>query len=379
MLSTLEKKSNVTIRRQTLKKELDDTEADHISERLNNLGKYFIIPESLKSLDEEKQYEQAIKIPGKHITHIMEKAGIDFESMIYYLGLQVITHEINEKVVIDYFAFEKIFNLIYFITVKFKNKEKIDIAFYSYRQILKKCGIKLEEILPYIHIDIKNIDRNIININEIPLYKYVQIKQVKEMISPEMHNMNFDINKGTDSLKRIDKIKGDDLEIYINKESNLLNDLINKINKKKDEIKNICDDENNQIIEIKSNQNEIFYVKKKDYDNLIKTKEDKVDNYDNTELKIKDINNNDIDISKLDLKENENNIEPYIKIYNKKNKKDFILIPKEDLYNKLNDFKYLKQQSKFEGKSINGEPKEIEGLFMELKCANLSDKNEDLI
>ena len=105
-----------------MKKELDDSEANHISERLNNLGKYFIIPESLKSLDEEKQYELAIKTSGKYITHIMEKAGIDLDSMIYYIGLQIITQEITEKVVIDYYTFEKIFSKIYFLTVKYKGK-----------------------------------------------------------------------------------------------------------------------------------------------------------------------------------------------------------------------------------------------------------------
>ena len=147
IIYSLEKKSSIIIHQQTMKKELDDSEANHISERLNNLGKYFIIPESLKSLDEEKQYELAIKTSGKYITHIMEKAGIDLDSMIYYIGLQIITQEITEKVVIDYYTFEKIFSKIYFLTVKYKDKKNTDISFYSYRQILKNCGIKLEEIL----------------------------------------------------------------------------------------------------------------------------------------------------------------------------------------------------------------------------------------
>ena len=78
---------SVVTQKTTMKKELDDNEANRISERLNNLGKYFIIPESLKELDEDKQFEQSIKIKGKYITHIMKKAGINFESMIFYLGL----------------------------------------------------------------------------------------------------------------------------------------------------------------------------------------------------------------------------------------------------------------------------------------------------
>ena len=265
IIYSLEKKSSIIIHQQTMKKELDDSEANHISERLNNLGKYFIIPESLKSLDEEKQYELAIKTSGKYITHIMEKAGIDLDSMIYYIGLQIITQEITEKVVIDYYTFEKIFSKIYFLTVKYKDKKNTDISFYSYRQILKNCGIKLEEILPYLHIDIKNNKREIINynINDSRLYKGVQIRQLKELISPEMKSMNMDLKKGTEPIRRIEKINFDDLEIYRNEESNLLKDLIEQINKKKEEIKKNCEDENYQIIEIKNNNNEIFYITKK--------------------------------------------------------------------------------------------------------------------
>ena len=375
IIYSLEKKSSIIIHQQTMKKELDDSEANHISERLNNLGKYFIIPESLKSLDEEKQYELAIKTSGKYITHIMEKAGIDLDSMIYYIGLQIITQEITEKVVIDYYTFEKIFSKIYFLTVKYKDKKNTDISFYSYRQILKNCGIKLEEILPYLHIDIKNNKREIINynINDSRLYKGVQIRQLKELISPEMNSMNMDLEKGTEPIKRIEKINFDDLEIYRNEESNLLKDLIEQINKKKEEIKKICEDENYQIIEIKNNNNEIFYITKKNYDKLIKSTEE---NNDNNSQKIKDVYDNELEISKLDLKENKNIIDPYIKIFNNNNKNDFILMTKEDLYNKLTNFKYIRQKDNFKGKSINGEQKEFEGLFMELQYGKFIEKNE---
>ena len=366
---SLHKRSSVVIHQDTLNKELDDTEANQISEKLNKLGNYLIIPESLKSLDEDKQYEQAIKTSGKFITHIMEKAGIDFDKMLYYVDLQVVTHEINERV-IDYYTFEKIFHLIYFLLIKLKNKDNINLTFYSFRQILKNSGIKLEEILPYLHIDIKNINRKNNDSEETPLYKGVQKREVKELISSGMHNINFDINKGTDSLGRIDKNNFDDLDLFRNEESNFLKDLIEQINKKKDEIKNSCEDESNQIIELKNNKNEIFYVSKINYDKLIKSKEE------NNQLKIKDINDNFIDSINLDLKDNENINKTYIKIFNGKNKGEFIFILKEDLYNKLHDFKYIKQKDKFNGKDINGENKEMEGLFMDLQCGNLSIKYE---
>ena len=49
---------------------------------------------------------------------------------------------------------------------------------------------------------------------------------------------------------------------------------------------------------------------------------------------------------------------------------------KEDLYNKLTNFKYIRQKDNFKGKSINGEQKEFEGLFMELQYGKFIEKNE---
>ena len=234
----LDKKiSSIVTEEKTMNKELDDNEANIISERLSNLGKYFIIPESFKSLDEDKQYEQAIKLPGKDITHIMKKADINIESMIYYLGLQIVSHEINENIIINYYVLEKIFKLIYFLNIKFINKNNIDITFYSFRQILKKCGITLEEIIPFLHMDIKNIDRNNINYNEIPIIKSIQIREMKELISPEILNMNFDIMKGSDSINRIRKNDFKEMEICRNEESNLLYEIFGKIENKKMKLK----------------------------------------------------------------------------------------------------------------------------------------------
>ena len=365
---------SVVTQKTTMKKELDDNEANRISERLNNLGKYFIIPESLKELDEDKQFEQSIKIKGKYITHIMKKAGINFESMIFYLGLQIVSQEINENVVIDYFTFEKIFNLISLLSIKFNNKNNLDITFFSFRQIVKNCGIKLEDILPFLHIDIINLNRNNINHEDLPIIKSLKIRQLKELISPEVQNMNIDLMKGTDSLLRINKNNFDDLDICRNSHSNLLNDLIKKMEIKREEIKNLCENKESQIKEIIKDENKVFFVKKNLYDDLIK-------NRDNLgEVKIKDINGIDVILNKEDLKKNENNEkEPLIKIFKNKNKNEFILIPKDDLENKFKELKYIKQEGNFNGKGINGEPKELKGLFIEINCDSLSEINFDII
>ena len=302
----------------TMKKELDDNEANKIYEGLNNLGKYLIIPESLKNLDEDKQYEQAIKLPGKYITHIMKKAGIDFESMIYYLGLQIVSHEINENVVINYYLLESIFKLIPTLSIKFDNKNNFDITFYSFNKILKNCGIKLDEIIPFLHIDIKNIDRAELNSNNIPVYRAYQHRQIKNLITPELQNMNMDLMKGTDSLSRIKKNDFDNFDIFRNEQSNLLNDIINKIKIKKEEIKNIY--------------------------------------------------------------ENEDNNEALIKIYEENNKNEYILVSKEELKNKFNnEFNYIKQEGIFSGKGIKGEPRKLKGLFMKIQCEILPNLKSSIL
>ena len=50
--------------------------------------------------------------------------------MIYYLGLQIISHEINEKVVINYYLLESIFKLIPTVSIKFNNKKNTDIIIF---------------------------------------------------------------------------------------------------------------------------------------------------------------------------------------------------------------------------------------------------------
>ena len=366
---------SIVTQKKIMKKELDDNEANIISEKLNNLGKYFIIPESLKELDEDKQFEQSIKIKGKCITHIMKKAGINFESMIFYLGLQIISQEISENVVIDYYTFEKIFKLISLLSIKFNdnNKNNLDITFYSFRQILKNCGIKLEDILPFLHIDITNLERNNINNEDLPLIKFLKIRQLKELISPEVQNTNIDLMKGTQSLLRINKNNFEDLDMFRNNQSNFLNDIIKKIEVKKDDIKKTSENEENHINEI-IKENKVFYVKKKLYDNLMKN----MDNYD--EVKIKDIKGDDVILNKDDLKENLNNEkEPLIKLIKNSNKNEFVLIPKDEIEKKFNEFKYIKQEGNFNGKGINNEPKELKGLFMDINCDTLSEINNDII
>lgn len=371
---TLKNISTIT-QEKTMNKEFDDTEANILSEKLNNLGEYYIIPESLKSLDEDKQYEQAIKLPGKCITQIMQKAGINFESMIYYLGFQIVSHEINENVIINYYLLESIFKLIPTVSIKYNNKNNIDITFFSFNQILKNSGIKLDEIIPYLHIDIKNIDRNSLNKIDIPVYKAYQIRQIKNLIPPEILDSNIDIMKGTDSLLRIGKNDFDNFDILRKEESDLLKDIVNKIKMKKEEIKDIYENEENHIIEIKDINNKVSFIKKNLYENLL-------NNIENiNDIKIKDINDNEISLTKDCVIENQkNNNEPLIKINDINNKNEYIFISINELKNKFNnEFKYIKQEGIFSGKGIKGEPKNLQCLFMQIQCEKLLDSNQYII
>ena len=103
-----------------------------------------------------------------------------------------------------------------------------------------------------------------------------------------------------------------------------------------------------------------------------------MDNYD--EVKIKDIKGDDVILNKDDLKENLNNEkEPLIKLIKNSNKNEFVLIPKDEIEKKFNEFKYIKQEGNFNGKGINNEPKELKGLFMDINCDTLSEINNDII
>jgi hypothetical protein len=88
-----------------------------------------------------------------------------------------------------------------------------------------------------LHIDIKNINRNEINSNKIPIYKAYQIRQLKQLIPNEEQNNYIDIMKGTQSLIRIEKDDFDFFDLFRKEESNLMIDIVNKMEIKKEEIK----------------------------------------------------------------------------------------------------------------------------------------------
>lgn len=350
-------------RLKTMNKELEEGEADKILEAIHE---YLIIPESLASLDEEKQFELAIKMKGKYIKDIFKKAGFNMDSLLEYANVQIVEQEIEEttKVQISYYIYENIFRLVPLLKVIPKEGETFDIAFYSYRNILNKCGIELEKIIPYLQIKQKDINREELIKKNIPLYEKSKVRELKGKINEDIKEEKIYILKGGDMCKRYPTIPFDDFELNGNEGRNILNDIPDKIKNKKNSIKKIYENSDNQIIEIKDINNKVFFIRKKVKDSILSLPESQNDEYI-----INDIDNNEIIISKNKLKENKNS--PLVKLYNKNNNKEFIYIPKNEIDDDFNKFKYIKQNNNFKGKNKNGEHKEITFLLMDAECENL--------
>ena len=351
-------------RLKTMSKEIDEEETNKIIETLDN---YYVIPQRLNELDEEKQFEEAIKMKGKHLKEIFKKAGYKMDSLIEYVGFQIVsqvTHE-SSKTQISYFYYEKVFALIPLLKVNIPEKEKFDISFYSYRNILKKSGIKLEDVNPYLKPEIKEINREELLKQENHLYLSAKNRQLKGMINPEIQDQSLYILKGADTCKRYPKVPFDGFELNGKEIFKLLDDLGDKINKKKENIKKIYNNLDNQVFEIKDINNKDYYIRKKVLDAIISSPDSSYDEY-----KINDVNNNEIIVSKKILKENKS--EPYTRIYNKNNTKDdYIYVPKKEIEDNFNKLKYIKQENNFKGKNKNNEPKEIKYILMDVECDTL--------
>ena len=355
-------------RLKTTSKEIEEHEADLI---LGTLDNYLVIPKSLYSLNEEKQFDEAIKLNGKIIKDIIKKAGYEIDSLFSYSTFQIVTKEIQEsrRTHISYYIYENIFRFVPLVTVYFNNGENFDTAFYSYRSILNKCGKKIEDMNPYIRIKIKEINREELMKQEIPLYESSKRRLLKGMIDQDIKEQKFDLLKGVDPLERFKKVPFDEFEQSRNEESILLHEIIDKIDKKKKDIKEIYDNPDNHIIEIIDNNNKICFMRKIIFDKIISSSESKFDEY-----KTNDINDNEIAVSKKSLKENKN--PPLLKIYNKNRKEDYIYIPKKNLDDNFSKLNYLKQDNNFKGKNKNGEPIDIKYILMDVESNNLPKLDE---
>ena len=322
--------------------------------------------------DEAKMSEISPKIKNKAMKDIVKKAGIQWDLMIDYADIQIISKEVQEstKITISYKVVENVFRYIPILNIVFVNGKKIDTTYYSFKSILEKSGIKLENIVEYLNSNIAEIDRTEFFNKEIPLYEKVRIRETKERIK-NVKDESVNIHLGMDQYQRYPKIPFDLVENNGKEASDLLNDLLTKMNNKKNEIKNYYENVDNQLIEIKDINNKTIYIRKKIFDEIISDEDEEFDEY-----KTNDIDGNEIMISKKDLLNYQEN-PAVIKIYNNNNSKDeFIYKDITDIENILNNFEYIRQEEIFKGKNKNEEMIEEEWAIMDIECEDLPEQDE---
>ena len=203
----------------------------------------------------------------------------------------------------------------------------------------------------------------------IPLYESCKLRRLKSQIDYKIKDDTLYAFKGCSKANEFNQILFDDFEINRIEESDKLNELIEKVNNKKLNMKKIYDNIDNQIVEVKDKKNKVVYIRKKILDAIISSPESQFDEYKTT-----DIDGNEVLLSKKSLKENKN--PALVKLYNKNNKDEYIFIIIKEIDDNYNKFKYFRQEETFKGKNKNNEPKEIKSLMMDLECESLTKLEE---
>ena len=276
-----------------------------INKILSYLDNLLIYPTSYEGLDETEKIRISPKLENKHLKNISKKMGIDFSDMINYLSLQIVSVQLKEsiKMIKSLEIYIKIFNNIHLLVVKFLNKEKFPITYYSYKTILNMCGISIDKILPLFDIKIiPNITReDILNYEKNILYDKALEREIKESIDENIKEEKINIYKGSEQCKRIPKPKYDDMEYFREKESNLIQKLLN--NSSIEEIIEIKNDDTNdnetkKQLEVNKEIKETSQKNKKDINNEEEIMIDK------NEKENKEINNNINNDLNNDIKNN---------------------------------------------------------------------------
>ena len=346
-------------------------ESQQIGSILDAANCFLIFPKNyFETYDEGTMSKIAPKMKNKAMKDIAKKAEMKWDELADFCEIQIVTTEVQEtsKITISYEIVENIFKYIPILQIVFVNGKKIDFSYYSYKSILEKCGIKLENMIPYLKYETKQLDRIELMNQIIPLYEKVKIREIKDRIKRGELDQHINMNLGTQPCKRYDQIPFDQVEKDQNEANDYLNDLMKKIDEKKNNIKNHYENIDNQIIEIrdKDDENKNICIRKKIYDAIISDEED-FDIY-----KTYDLDGNEVTVSKEILKEYENN-SPLIKIYNKNNsEEDFILIEINDIEENLKNFNYMRKKETFKGINKNDELLEEEWEVMDIECISLT-------
>ena len=273
-----------------------------INQIMNSVNNLYIYPSSYEGFDEIEKIRRSPKIKNKYLKNISKKMGMDFSDMINYISIQIITIQMKEsiKIIKSLEIYLKVFNNIHILGIKFPNKEKFDIAYYSYKTILNMSGITIDKMFPLFNINkLKNKTRDdILNNEKNILYDKVLARELKEGINDVIKEKKVDIYKGTNQCKRILKPNYNDFEYFREKQSNLLNQLNREPKGKIIEIiKDLNKNSNN-----KTNENSIKVEEKKEIIN----EDQKEDNQENQIIveKLEHKENDIVEIKENNIREN---------------------------------------------------------------------------
>ena len=224
-----------------------------INSILDLLSNYYVYPISYEGLDELEKIKRAPKLKSKYLNNIANKMSLSYSEMINYISLQLTEIDVTEtmKTVVSIQVYQLIFNLIHLLSVKCPDKESFELAFYSYRKMLKMAGIELDKIIPYLDVFVlENITRQEVLYNEkSKLLDKIRIRELKESIDMNLRKQNIDLYAGIDTCERMPKSDPIELEPLREETSKLLWSLIkveNEEEEKEDEgEENVVKDENN--------------------------------------------------------------------------------------------------------------------------------------
>ena len=121
---------------------------------------FAIIPKDYhEKYDEVKISEISPKIKTNIMKDILKKADIEWDLLVDFCEIQIISTQIEEttKVTVNYELVENVFKYIPLLKIIFVNGEKVDFTYYSYKKVLENCGMKLENMIPYLHPEIKKL------------------------------------------------------------------------------------------------------------------------------------------------------------------------------------------------------------------------------
>ena len=350
---------------------------DHqINEILDCSEKYLVYPASFVGMDEVSKMEKAPKVKNTAFKKIAKLAGIEWEKMIDYISLQVteIKYIESSRRVVTFQVFQKIFSLIPLLIVKIANVENFEIAFYSFKVILKMSGIEYSDLLQFVMIDILKMIREELNKSKSgnPLVDKVRIRELKNTIEDRIKDKYIDLYKGTEKAERLPKILFEDLDSFREESSKILNDLIRKVKEKKESIKSKTSNKKNQIMVINDKDNQIKYIRKVIFEAIVNSPESQFDEY-----KTKDINGDDILINKSSLIEKKDN-EPVVKIYNKnQSPDDYLFIIGKELRNIFEKLKFARQEDEIEGTDKNEVTKKEKMVLLDVECDDLPEIDEN--